>query len=361
MLAVNEQATELAEAYDTQTSVEAKTSVTPADAAGTDGDADGGDWTGGQEQPTGEPGVVAELRSEGQPPGVQQPEAATDQLLDEAEQDLLAQLDAGQECSADGGCSERPGIPRVPPIMGGTRGGTGPTGPGGGGQSAGGPPEQPPDQPGLTLERLQQMRRDRDQLIREWRTELQRAQGALAARFDQEDREFEAQWAERIATAPEEQRADLEQAKQQALLVLENDQVRRADLEDEALSAEYLEDRRALRASWGLPPAEEPVLVEQDPTRGADFQRRLVDFRPAWQQAEAQGTPMSAAQAAQQLGVSEATARETLSTSVSNSGLRPSWRSTPCSSGTCSSTSCGRKWASKATPTGSWPGGCWAT
>src|SRR4029453_8959069 len=63
---------------------------------------------------------------------------------------------------------------------------------------------------------------------------------------------------------------------------------------------------RALRGSWVLPPAEEPVLVEQDPTAGAVFQRRLEVFRPIWQQAEGQtGTQMPLAEAAGHLDVSE--------------------------------------------------------
>jgi len=74
MLAATEQAEQLAETYDAQASLEARTPGSPADAAGASGDETG---ELGQ-QPTREPVVVAELRPEDQQPDGQPDLAVTD-------------------------------------------------------------------------------------------------------------------------------------------------------------------------------------------------------------------------------------------------------------------------------------------
>src|SRR4029453_16380712 len=66
--------------------------------------AGGGEPAGGgalpSERPQPDPAPLdgAQQRQEGQPPGVQQPEVATGQPLDQAEQEPLAPLDTGQGC-----------------------------------------------------------------------------------------------------------------------------------------------------------------------------------------------------------------------------------------------------------------------
>jgi hypothetical protein len=267
--------------------------------------ADAGEATGGgglpPERPQPDPAPLADAQQppEDQPSGVQQPEAeaATGQPLDQAEQEQLARLDAGQE---------EPGTPRIPPIMGDARGGTGSTGPGGG-QSAGGPPGQPPDQPGLTLERLQQLQREKDNLDQRLEDERRQAMAALAARHRVERTGLEAEWDQRIVSATE----DLQPAKEQALAELRENQLRERAQLDEIMATQSQTARDAWWAAW-LPPAEEPVLVEQDPSAAAAFQRRLAAFRPDWLRAQAEGTPMSPAQVAQQLGVRVVTARDYL-------------------------------------------------
>jgi hypothetical protein len=281
--------------------------------------ADGGEATGGgglpaaRPQPDPVPLEVAQQPQEGQPAGVQQPEpeVATDQPLDQAEQDLLARLDAGQECGADG-CQEGPGLPPI--IRGDTHGGTGQPGPGGR-PAAGGPTGQPPDQPGLTLERLQQLRREQDSARRQFRAERDQAEAALQARHDQERIDLAAEWDQRIATATE----DLRPAQQRALAMLYANQLQERVQVREIMA---MQQQSAWRAAW-LPPAEEPVLVEQDSTSATVFRQQLAAFRPDWQRAQDAGTPLSADQVAQQLGVHVATARDYLRYLQFEQGLGP--------------------------------------
>src|SRR4029453_12183691 len=107
-------------------------------------------------------------------------------------------------------------------------------------------------QAGRARERLQELGTEKRQ---QFQAERQQAQAAQAARHDQEQTDLAAEWDQRIATATE----DLRPAKAQALAALRANQMQEWVQLDESMT---IQQQNAWRAAW-LPPAEEPVLIEQ--------------------------------------------------------------------------------------------------